>query len=384
MAPSEPESVRFSEFGRRRRSLRIVMVWVIVSSGFLLSMLLVYPWVSNVLILRANKNAYPYAEQLLRQGKAVQAARLLESMVECSYDYVAPGDTRYAKVADAWKEAGNVEAAKYWEARASYFDAYWHHLPYGSVDQLNKIWGDALARVESLSILKKVDPEDLDKTNLNEYFLDSFLYWGEPVPDPTRKWASGLTQEDKLGMLLASGDLSLGIDGRIGETDLRITFPIEVYSSGGRFKKGALVRVGAKTVFEQDGSMPAVCAVVISPENGGVEEGRTFETSSDRSQWRKMVSWAKGIPEGRIVAVAVSTTVAGTIDEIDQLALREFLGEFGVEMPTRHVAARKIIAEQAFAGLGVRGAPKGTGQRVLGEYLRDQALIMVFPRREAY
>jgi hypothetical protein len=310
----------------------------------------------------------------------VQAARLLESMVDYSYDYVAPGDPRYQKVADAWKEAGNLDSRNYWEARARYLEAYWRHLPRGSVAKLNEIWGDTLRIAGSLSILRKLDPQDLERTALDDYFLDSFLYWGEPLPEETRKWAGELSPKDRLGLLLASGDLSLSAGGKIGDTDLSIAFPIEVHSSGGRFKKGARVRVDGKTAFESDGSKAAVCAVVIAPDIGRIEKSQTFATSSDPSEWGRMVSWAKAIPEGRIVAVAIATTAAPVEDEIDQIALREFLGEFGIRLPERYPATKKLIVDQAFAGLGVKGARTGTGQRVLGGYVCDQAVILVLPR----
>ena len=90
---------------------------------------------------------------------------------------------------------------------------------------------------------------------------------------------------------------------------------------------------------------------VINPETGEVIEMRGFDTAANRYEADALASYLRGIPAGRIVAVATRGDAAANLTPAAVEALRG---------AGSRAASPADLAGNAHALIGVRGAAPGT------------------------
>jgi hypothetical protein len=158
---------------------------------------------------------------------------------------------------------------------------------------------------------------------------------------------------------LDAPDRVLPADGAIGQTGVRAPVPIEVNSGGPA--DFAYLAVGDPNSGEAaDGSnhSPGYNVAVIDPRTGRLLERRSFDTTSAGrpSEAEALSAFLAGVPQGRIVAVAMQGDGAARLSDEVVAAFRSIGGQ----------ADPRGRADWSHALIGVKGAAPGTALEVAG------------------
>ena len=207
-------------------------------------------------------------------------------------------------------------------------------------------------------------------------FLNTMRKWEVEGGAQIARWVDSLAVEDTLAILVASGDLLVSSDGRIGDTGSSVPRRVLVESSGSRWAAGARIVVDDETVIEADRSEKGFLCAYLAPNTGEPIASERFDVAKNPSEALRMRDLIRQIPEGRIVVLAVSTGIG---PNADRWAIEETLALIGVDLPSYRFLRARIVDGAPFAAVGVRGAPLGSGICNLGEPDRSKAAILIMP-----
>jgi hypothetical protein len=207
-------------------------------------------------------------------------------------------------------------------------------------------------------------------------FRNTMRKWEIEGGAQVERWIEGLTAEEMLAILVSSGDLLVFGDGRIGDTGSSLPRRTLVESSGSRWAGGGRITVDDEGVIEADRSEEGFLCVYLVPNTGEPMASERFDVAKNPSEAVRMRDLIRQIPEGRIVALAVSSGIGS---KVDRWVVEETLALIGVDLPSYRFLRARIIDGAPFAAVGVRGATPGTGLCNLGETDRSKAAILIMP-----
>jgi hypothetical protein len=356
-----------SQDGRGRR---VLVLWMVCITLFLFATFLVYPRLDEFALLEDSSRYLARAKDLMDQKDFVQAAQLLEGVVR---HHRPPVAEPYSLLADAYGQAGNRSESDYWRARAE-FQKTWSSPMVKTPGYLSDKWKSVIELGER-SLRDQVPktgsaPKDL----IIPVFRNTMRKWELEGGAQVERWVEELTAEEMLAILVSSGDLLVFGDGRIGNTGSSLPRGILVESSGSRWAAGARITVGDEVVIEAGRSEEGFLCTYLAPDTGEPIASQRFDVAKDPSEALRMRDLIRQIPEGRIVALAVSTGIGS---KVDRWVVEETLALIGVNLPTYRFLRARIMDGAPFAAVGVRGAAPGSGICNLGETDRNKAAILI-------